>query len=186
VLEQDRARHDLAAVQHEVFDQRELHGGQWQGFAVAAHFARAQVDLQIAELDRRARLVRAPAHERAHAREELFELERLGEVVVGASVEQIDLVRERVERGQHEDGSGLRRAQLAQERAAVDAREHQVEDDEVVVPATELVPREVAVLRHIAGVALLAQRALQRRGQIGLVLDDQDSHGRRAARDQSS
>ena len=51
-----------------------------------------------------------PPQERAHAREELLERERLRHVVVGARVEPGDAVLDLDARGQHEDGQRLPRA----------------------------------------------------------------------------
>ena len=74
-----------------------------------------------------------PPQLRAHAREQLGEPERLGDVVVGAGVEAADRVHLAVLRGQEDDRHG--RAALADALAdlqAVDARQPDVEDQQVV------------------------------------------------------
>ncbi len=124
-----------------------------------------------------------PAAEGAEPGEELFEGERLGEVVVGPGVEPGDAVFEVAEGGEHEDGLvPPLRSQRLDDRFAVAVREPPV-DDVGVVGIRE---GEALALRGVGGVvdgvALLLQPALERGGEPLLVFDDQDPHGRKGGR----
>ena len=71
------------------------------------------------------------AHRGAHPGEELGDAEGFGDVVVGAGVERVDLVRGVGARGQHDDGHGGLLAQRGDDRGAVDVGQSEVEDDQV-------------------------------------------------------
>jgi hypothetical protein len=69
-----------------------------------------------------------------HACEELAYAERLGDIVVGATLEAQDLVRFGVSRGEHQDrcvAAGAVETQRAAECDAVEPRQHHIEDDRV-------------------------------------------------------
>ena len=122
---------------------------------------------------------RAPL-ERAQARDELGEGERLAQVVVGAEGEALDALGDGGRGGEHEDP---RRALLADEPAAdvvaVDDRQVAVEHDGVVVDDRGAAQRRRAVERDVDRAAGLAQAARQRVGEQRLVLGDQHAHRRR-------
>jgi hypothetical protein len=109
--------------------------------------------------------------------EQLGEGERLRQVVVGAAVEPGDPVADRVARGQHHDRRPDSLApQHAADLEAVDPRQHDVEDDRVVLgrrrhPQSVLTPD-----RDVGGDALGDEAPPQQGGHLDLVLDDQDSH----------
>ena len=93
----------LTGMAHEVLEEHELAAGEVHGLLAAPHPARAEVDPQVSGLDPGGtRLLRAPA-EGADAGEQLFEVERLGQVVVGPAVEGVDLVTHLVAGSQHQD-----------------------------------------------------------------------------------
>ena len=80
----------------------------------------------------------AAADQRAHARLELGQVERLGHVVVGAEVEALDPLLERVARG--EDQHRHARAPVAQapqHRQAVELGQRDVEHHQVVAACRE-------------------------------------------------
>ena len=121
---------------------------------------------------------RRPAPERPHARDQLGELERLGEVVVGAELEALDAVADRAGRGQHQHP---RLAVLGDEPAAdqiaVHARQVTVEHDDVVGVQRDVCDRVGAVERDVDGHALGAQSFGQRPSETLVVFDDQHPHG---------
>src|SRR6478672_5845182 len=84
LFEQPLPGHDDAFVAHEVLQQLELALRELDLAALAPNLVRVGVELQIADDERRAAARRAPAQQRAQAREQLLALERLDEVVVGA------------------------------------------------------------------------------------------------------
>ena len=119
----------------------------------------------------------APAVERAEPEHELPQLERLGEVVVGAELEPGGLVVEPVGGGEHED----RHAAAGGDDASGDlvagrAGDVAVEDGDVVGVDAQQLQRGVAVTGDVGGDRLQAQAVADGLGQIGLVLDDQHTH----------
>ena len=128
-------------------------------------------------LEHRRPLGLAPPRERAQPREQLRERERLDEVVVGAAVEARDAVGDRVARGQHQHrrpdaGS----AQPAADLEAVDARQHHVEHDRVVVVRLGHPERVLAAARDVGGEPLVDEAAADQARHPQLVLDDQNAH----------
>ena len=98
-------------------------------------------------------------------------------IVVGAGVEPADAVREPVARGQHEDRRpDPRRAQPATDLEPVDPRQHDVEDDRVVVGRVRSRERVLAGDGNVHRVRLLGQPTAQQGGELHLVLDDQEAH----------
>ena len=71
------------------------------------------------------------AQHRADARRELVGVERLGDVVVGAEVEALGLVRGRALGRQQDDRDGAALAQLAHDLDAVEVGHDDVEQDDV-------------------------------------------------------
>ncbi len=116
--------------------------------------------------------------QRAHARHELVERERLREVVVRPGVEAGHAVVDRVARREHED----RRphalvAETAADLEAVAAREHDVEEDRVVRRRHRHPERVLPAPGDVRGVALLAQAAGEQVRELLLVLDHEHAHG---------
>ena len=83
-------------------------------------------------------------------RDELLEVERLDEVVVGARPEARDPVFDLVTGGQHDDHQARVLPHAPGQLHAVDPRQHQIEDDELRLEVLQLGKRLVAVLgdRH--------------------------------------
>ena len=100
----------------------------------APDLARGRIEAQIAGLQDRRALDRTAPDERAQARRQLRERERLGQVVVRAAVEPAHPVLDRVASGQHQhrhpDAVG---AQPPAGREPVEPGHHHVEHDRVVV-----------------------------------------------------
>ena len=92
------------------------------------------VEPQLLEPDRVADRPRraGAAQQGPQARLQLADIERLDEVVVGARVEPVDAVRDRVARGQHQDRDAIARpAQLAADLEPVDARHADIEHERI-------------------------------------------------------
>ena len=127
---------------------------------------------------------RTPPQHRLDARHELARIERLREVVVGADFEPDDAVDVVAFRGQHDDRHVfVAAAQPPADRQTVLARQHEVEDHEIVALAREL-PVHLGRIRHGAhAVTLLAEVAIEQIAQPRVVVDDEDfclgfRHGR--------
>ena len=94
---------DTAFGSDEHLEHGELLAGQRDVAAVAVDLAAERIQPQAGDLPHGRPVVGAPAVERSEPEHELSELERLGEVVVGAEPEPGGLVVEPVGGGEHED-----------------------------------------------------------------------------------
>ena len=104
VREQVGAGDDAPRVARHVDDEREL-GGRERNVAYTPPCRMAQgVDHEVAHHEPRRWVVAAPPREGAESREELAEVERFGEVVVGTGIEARDALIHAVERGEHQNG----------------------------------------------------------------------------------
>ena len=135
------------------------------------------VELEVAVDERRCqRWARAP-RQRADPRDQLGEVERLGEVVVGADAETLDAILERPGRGQHQHPA---RAAVGDQRpadlVAVDAGKVAVEHDHVIVGERDAPERLAAVEREVDGHALAAQHGRHGLGEPRMILDHQHPH----------
>src|SRR5581483_1881265 len=178
--EQPLAADDLPRVRDEVVEQPELAVGQVDDTVADLRLTAHQVELERPRADPGAvRGAGRAAQVHADARHELVERERLREVVVGPEVEAPQL------RGQlgtcREDEHrevGPRLAYLGQQAQAVDARQQQVEDDELVRSAE----RELEPCRPVLGGVDHEPLGLEPQPEEiqdpRLVLDDENPHPR--------
>ena len=178
---------DAAAVAHEVFEQLVFERLEVDADAGAEDLAGPRVELEVPDPERG--LLgdgRGAAQEGAHAGQELRHGEGLGEVVVAARLQAVDLVLDGAERAQDDDGKGLSQPpDLPDERETVPLRKQDVDDGDVEVPDADAVQRLLAVARDDRGEAVLAEGPFDKIGGLGVVLDDQDvhaGHSRRAVR----
>ena len=119
------------------------------------------------------------AQQRAQPRAELLERERLDEVVVGAGVEPLHAVRDRVARGEHQHRRAVAGgAQPAADLEPVGLGHQDVEDDRVRRLVGERVERLAAVGGELHPVAVHPQRAIERVADPGLVVHHEDAHAR--------
>src|SRR5438552_1457423 len=122
-------------------------------------------------------LDRAAPHQGAQAGQELGVREWLGQVVVGAAIEARDPVPNGVAGREHQHrGPDANVSQTATDLKAVDSRQHQVEDDRVVLGGLRSPKRVLAICRHVRGHAFLAQAAPDQAGHLDVVFNDQDAH----------
>jgi D-alanyl-D-alanine carboxypeptidase/D-alanyl-D-alanine-endopeptidase (penicillin-binding protein 4) len=161
----------------EQLEQQELGARELDRPPAAAHGVLERVELDVGVAQRLAALAGAATQQRPQTREQLFERERLDEVVVGAGVEPAHAVGHRVARGQHEDRRAVTgRAQPPAHLEAVDVRHQQVEHERVRGPVGQRLQRLGAVGGQLRVVALEPQRSIDGFAHRGLVVDDQDAH----------
>ena len=132
---------------------------------------------EVADLERGGAARRPAAQQGADPGEQLAALEGLDQVVVGAAVEAVDAVLGLGAGGQHQDRHVAVGAQAAADLDPVEARQAEVEDDQVGDEAGGDVERVDAVGGGADLVALVAQRAAQDVGDLGVVLDEEDAAG---------
>ena len=110
--------------------------------------------------------------------QQFAQVEWLGQVIVGPGVEQLDDLRRLVARGENEDGGHVLAAtNLAHNTEAIESRQHEVEQQEVVV----LELGERGPVRAILGTVHREAAALTQGfgdivGEPGFIFNDQDSH----------
>jgi hypothetical protein len=183
LLGQRGARQDLPAPAQQQRQQVELLRGQVQPLLRARGAAGDQVELEVSQVQLGglcgvAVAGGAPAQQRADARQQFGEGEGLDEVVVGATLQAAHAVLDLVARGEHQHRRGLALgAHRGQHAEAVDARQHHVEQHQVVVAADGQAATVDAVVRDVDHMAVLAQALVQVLGQLDFVFDDQQSHG---------
>src|SRR5262249_25845070 len=188
-LRQERlaAEHD-AGVRRQQMQQPELLVGELHLAAVDADTPARRIDLDAVDQDRRlgrivsrgrGGLARA-AEQRTRARHQFADAGRLRQVVVGAALEAEHLVALLAPCGQHQNRDVLVLTAAphgAAERDAVEARDHQVEHQQI--EAFALGPRErlLAVGQPFTGVALESEMQAHELTNVPLVFDDE--HARR-------
>ena len=113
----------------EVSQKLELGRGQVQGAVRAPGGAAGRLEPDVAEAQVVGR--RGPAQQGAHPRQHLFIREWLDEVVVGARVESADSLFGAAEGGEQQDRQRSGGTQSLADGDAVQAGQHDVEDDQV-------------------------------------------------------
>src|SRR5262245_54906229 len=107
------------------------------------------------------------------ASQKLARVERLRQIVVRADLETDDPVDLLAHRGQHDHRQLGARAQVAAERKAVFAREHEVEHDQVDPPVGEHLAHFLAVTRRQDAKAVLREKSCQEVADLAVVVDDE-------------
>ena len=134
-----------------------------------------RIDLQIRDAHNRiGRDHLVALEQRPHAGQQLGKLERLDQIVVGAEFKASHLVVEAVASRQHEHRYLPGGTQRGQDGEAVDAWQHDVQDDQVVIPVGGGVQAVRAVPRDLDHETALAQALAQVLSRFRLVFDDQD------------
>ena len=171
------AREHLAGPAHERLEQGELLGRQLDFGGSAPNLPGCRVQPKITYLQDGWSLRFSAAHDRAQARQQLGERERLRQIVVGAHVEPGDAILDRVARRQHQHRRpATLLPQLCQRLEPVDARQHHVEHDRVVGRRGGHPDRVFACSRDVGGVTVRAKAPQQQGRHLQLVFDDEDSH----------
>lgn len=156
-LGEELALDDFAGRAHEDFEESELDVGEIDGRVVLENGARGGIEDEVFDDEgggfRRGGGGGGAATDGADAGEELTSVEGLGEVVVGTHLETDDAIDVFAAGGEEEDGVGGGGADALEDFEAVDAGEHDVEEDhgpgagargfEAVVAAMDGVDAEV-------------------------------------------
>ena len=117
------------------------------------------------------------AHDRLDPRDQLAPVERLGQEVVGAKAQALDLVIELGQTRQDQDrGAHPGRAQPAQHFVAVDVGQHQIQNDDVVIVKLADLQTILAEVGGIADEAFPLQHQLDARSHRCIVLNQQNAH----------
>ena len=141
-------------------------------FDDAAH----QIDRQIAQFEDRPFTLHLQLMPqcRAHAREQLFHAERLGDVIVGAEIERLDLGNFVAAARQHHDRNILAPlTNLAEQLEPLHVGKAEIENDEVGLVSHQI-ESGLRVGRVDGLIALRAQSHAQQFADRRLVVDDKD------------
>ncbi len=139
-----------------------------------------QVEADAAVLQHGLLHCRLPPQQGTQVRQQFLEAERLGQIVVGAEVEALDAVLDRVARAEDHHRfveAGL--APFAQQVEPVAVGQAQVEHDGVVTGFAQGIARLAAGRCPGCGIAALGQPLLQELTQAAFILHDQYFHGLR-------
>ena len=181
LLEQLLAAEHGAGVCHERCQKLELARGELDLLALVGGAVAGLVQMDAGDVEHAGAvlhgvcLLGSAAQQRVDARQKLADAKGLGEVVVAAELEADDLVELRVAGGEEEHGHVARAADAPTDLVAVDAGEHDVEDDQVVVGCLRHGDSLVAGVGHVDLVAFLEQVEADDVGDAFLVIDDEDA-----------
>src|SRR6478672_442068 len=170
---------DAAGVPHEVLEQRVLLRGEVDLALTTTGRVTPRIDDEVGDGELGLKDVAAAPDESAEPREELAEVEGLGEIVVGAGVEAGDLVVDGIARREHEDGHvDAFSSDLSADLETVHFGQDDVEHDRVVVVDSREKERFRPVRRVVDRVRRLAKPPGDRFAQLSVVLGKQNPHGR--------
>ena len=159
---------------HQVFEHGVFLGGQLDALTRATHLLRESVELKIGDPQYIGALNRRAAHQRLDPDHQLGKVERLGQVVIGAGFEVLDLVLGGVAGGKYQHRQrGPVQAYVPQQLTATQAWQHQIQYQQIVLIGVQVAPALQPVAGDIDREALRAQAAGHKIGQLGVVLDDQ-------------
>jgi hypothetical protein len=175
LLEQDLTREHLPGLAGQRHEEVELQRGERDRLARTRHLVTGHVDRDIRHLQhlRGRRLEHAQA--RPDAGDELFGLERLGDVVVRPRLQTGDDVHRVRLGGEHDDGGAGLRADLAAHLQPVLAGEHEIEQDEVRSDRAERLEGAVAGRAELGLEALALEDDSDHLRQRRIVIDHQDA-----------
>jgi hypothetical protein len=167
-----------AAARQEDFQQAGLAGGQFDGGVVDGGHAPVQVEGEAPVAQDGCACAAVAADQCAHAGFEFAEGEGFGHVVVGAQVQAFDALLDGVGRRQDQDRQGRASlAQLAQHGQAVQARQAQIEDQQIEGLQLQRGIGAGSIVDDVHGIAFVAQRSGQPVRENAVVLGNQDTHG---------
>ncbi|MNZ57429.1 hypothetical protein D3C78_754050 [compost metagenome] len=177
LLERLAAQH-MRAFLHQQGQQLEPQRIELETPTGAADLQGVQVVTEIAHLQQAPPAALAAPQHRLDARGQLAEGERLDQIVVGAGLEALQAVVELVAGGEHDHRNVAARfvAQAPAEAVAVQAWQHHVEHQQVVVPGGGQVQAGQAVLRTVDAVTLERQVVGQIGQDVAIVFDQQNAH----------
>jgi hypothetical protein len=155
----------------------ELPRRQHHLLSVPPHPPPPWVDAEVAHLHRRRVFADRAAKQCPHAGHQHRERERLGEVVVGSGFERLRLVQVAILGGQHQDRRpDALRPQVGADLKAVPARQHDVQDDQVVGALPGPPQPVVTVERHRHAKTFGLETADHGGRDLLVILHDQDLH----------
>ena len=174
-MDQAISAEDLTWVSGEQFEEREFTRREVYRLAASPDPQRGRVEGQVADYNPRGAVFEPAPAQRPDASPELIDAEGLCKVVVGTTIESGDPVLDPIEGGQHQDGPRKTGApKCGAGREAVEARQDDVEQDEVIVVRLRPFQRFRPGSHDVSSVAVCCKHRFDGVGDVELVFDDQD------------
>ena len=138
-MQQLFARYDLLRVAGQISQHIELATRQFQRALADVCLARQHIDKQRAEGHPGLMpIALIAARHNPHPGEQFIDLKGLGQVIVGADLEALEFVFQRIAGCQHTNGNALTQpAKVAAQIESIDIRQHGIQNHRVVVPGAE-------------------------------------------------
>jgi hypothetical protein len=176
-VENSLAGGDTAFMAHEEFEQTKFGGGEMDFPSSAEDASLGDFQGQVADAQGMKSRLEDAALEGADTGEQDGEGERLGYIVVGSRVEAFDDVGDGVASGEHQNRDVLLHvAEAAGDLNAIDARKHDVEENEVELGVVGQGKGAETVVREAYGVIVFFEPAAEHLGHTPFVFDYEDSH----------
>ena len=177
MLDQLGPRNNLALVVHQVGQQFIFLRGQLHGLPTQRDAARASIKANLANGKLRRSIARCAADQRPKARDQLFGLEWLCQIIIGTRVKTSHLVGPAVTRRQHQNREfAAFLAPAIKNRQAVNFGQAKVKNDRIIIFGRAHIMAVFAVGGQINRIASTFKGGLQLLAQCGFVFDDQDAH----------
>src|SRR5580692_9443707 len=173
------AREHPLRTAHEILEQSIFLRSKFNLLAIAPHLLRSTVHFQIGHAQHIVALRRRAAQLSFYSHQQLRELEGLGQLVIRAGFEMHHFAVDFIPRREHQDREcRMRAAYAAQKLGATHLRQHEIEDQQIVIIGEDILFAVPAVGRQIDCKAFRAQSARHELRQLAIVLDEQYSHPR--------
>ena len=178
IFQQHGARHHLAGMLHQIFEQAKLARLQGQIFLAARDAVRQPVELEVADaVDGLLGRAAVAARQHLDAGQQFGEGIGLRQIVVAAGAQALDAVVDLAERGEDQRRRAVALlAQRADHGQPVALGQHAVDHQHVVVAAVGEREAFLAVAGEIGDVADFAKRLHEIVGGLAVVFDDQKAH----------
>jgi hypothetical protein len=162
---------------HQVFQQGELLGGQFDRFAVSRYLVRCGVQCEVRNLENAAFLVRVPAQQGAQPGPQLFHRERFDQVIVRPAVQPFYPIVDGIAGGEHQDGGFVPLlAQLPAQFKTIAFWQHDVEDDHIIRSQLGQLLSLDSIIGGIDGISLVDEVHLEGIAQPAVIFYDEYAH----------
>ena len=170
-------RDNLATVEGQELQQGVFARREVNDLAASLYHARSRIDFQIKNPDNRVFHLMATADQGPQAREQFSQLKRFHQVIIRPGIEPFDPILQLTPRCQNKDmRADTVFAPLLQQGQPISERNHQIEEDRIVLRGAGFVIRLVGITGHIHGESFLLQPLAHSPLQRLMILDQQDSH----------
>ena len=171
------AGEDFAGAAGEECEEGEFLGAEVETFAGAGGLVADEIDFEIGDGEEIGLACAGAAEDGADAGEEFREGEGFDEVIVGAEFEAFDAVFDGIAGGEEEDGDGgAGAAEFLEDGPAVEAGEHDVEDDEGVLVGAGEVEGIEAAGGDVQQEAAFGEAFLEVEDGVGIIFNEEDFH----------